>query len=170
MKGEGFFITAFTKNDGSPKFRTTRYKSEKIPGGVTETINNWLKDNQEYWIIPVKEGYSIINKAHQTDLQYIQSKLYLKKAGVFAGKIAGKDLLPDQALAQSIILAEDVQKVNLSEEQAISYLRKDEFSIDVNVKGWTLMCYDDQALGWAKILPNRINNYFPKELRILKEI
>jgi NOL1/NOP2/fmu family ribosome biogenesis protein len=33
-------------------------------------------------------------------------------------------------------------------------------------KGWSLMNYEGQALGWAKLLANRINNYYPKEIRI----
>ena len=31
------------------------------------------------------------------------------------------------------------------------------------------MTYEGQPLGWAKLLPNRINNYYPKELRILTQ-
>lgn len=170
VKGEGFFITAFIKNDGAQKFRATRYKTEKIPPGVSEVIHKWLKPFSNYWIIPVKDGYTIINKVHHIDVQYLQSKLYLKKAGVFAGKIAGKDFLPEHALALSTILCDDVQRVRLSTEQAIAYLRKDELSIITEKTGWTLMCYNDYGLGWAKILPSRINNYYPKELRILKEI
>jgi NOL1/NOP2/fmu family ribosome biogenesis protein len=29
------------------------------------------------------------------------------------------------------------------------------------------MEYEGLALGWAKLLPNRINNYYPKEIRIM---
>jgi NOL1/NOP2/sun family putative RNA methylase len=170
VKGEGFFICAFIKNDGNSKFRANRYKTEKIPNGVNETINKWVKPGQDYWMIPVKEGYSVINKSHQADIQFLQSKLYLKKAGVFAGKIAKKDLIPDQALAQSTILNEGLQKVHLSLKEAIAYLRKDELNVNPDIQGWALMCFKDFGLGWAKILPNRINNYYPKELRILKEI
>jgi NOL1/NOP2/fmu family ribosome biogenesis protein len=36
-------------------------------------------------------------------------------------------------------------------------------------KGWNLMRFGGQPIGWAKILPNRINNYYPAEWRILKE-
>jgi NOL1/NOP2/fmu family ribosome biogenesis protein len=30
------------------------------------------------------------------------------------------------------------------------------------------MRYNGLGLGWAKILPNRMNNYYPQEWRILK--
>jgi NOL1/NOP2/fmu family ribosome biogenesis protein len=58
-------------------------------------------------------------------------------------------------------------KVDLDKEQALSYLRRAEFNCTVQ-KGWSLMRYNGLALGWAKILPNRINNYYPQEWRILK--
>ncbi|WP_317038818.1 methyltransferase RsmF C-terminal domain-like protein [Sphingobacterium populi] len=32
--------------------------------------------------------------------------------------------------------------------------------------GWLLVRYQGVNLGWIKALPNRINNYYPKELRI----
>lgn len=170
VKGEGFFISVFRKNDGKAKFRANRYKTEKIPATVTEVISKWLTAPVDLWTIPVGEGYAVINKSHQADIQFLQSKLYLKKAGVFVGKIAGKDLIPDQALAQSTILSERVQRADLSKEEAIAYLRKDDFKLNKNLTGWTLMCFKNFGLGWAKILPNRINNYYPKELRILKDI
>jgi NOL1/NOP2/fmu family ribosome biogenesis protein len=41
-------------------------------------------------------------------------------------------------------------------------------NIDLNIteKGWSLMTFEGHPLGWAKLLPNRINNYYPKEIRI----
>jgi NOL1/NOP2/fmu family ribosome biogenesis protein len=53
---------------------------------------------------------------------------------------------------------------------ALRYLRKENPDVETNTKGWALMMYESMPLGWAKILPNRINNYYPKELRILKEV
>jgi NOL1/NOP2/fmu family ribosome biogenesis protein len=55
----------------------------------------------------------------------------------------------------------------LDKEQAIQYLRRDNIAINPTEKGWSLMNYEGFALGWAKLLPNRINNYYPKEIRIL---
>ena len=31
-----------------------------------------------------------------------------------------------------------------------------------------LVCYEGSPLGWAKVLDNRANNYFPKGWKILK--
>jgi NOL1/NOP2/fmu family ribosome biogenesis protein len=35
--------------------------------------------------------------------------------------------------------------------------------------GWQLTTFKNQALGWMNALSNRINNYYPKEMRILKQ-
>ena len=36
-------------------------------------------------------------------------------------------------------------------------------------KGWQLVTYVNRPLGWINVLPNRVNNYYPKEMRILKD-
>jgi len=42
-------------------------------------------------------------------------------------------------------------------------------NLQTNKKGWSLVTYLGHPLGWVNILPNRINNYYPKELRNLKD-
>jgi NOL1/NOP2/fmu family ribosome biogenesis protein len=85
------------------------------------------------------------------------------------GKLAGKELIPDHELALSLIIHKDAfLQTELIKEQAIQYLRRDNITgLNINDKGWSLMNYESQSLGWAKLLPNRINNYYPKEIRIM---
>jgi len=170
VKGEGFFVTCFKKNDGEAEAASTRVKPSKPNKQELEIVEAWLQDKKTLKAIPVKDGYAVINPIHLDDINLLQSKLYLKKSGVFAGKIMGKDLIPDHALALSLILKNEINRTELTYEQAIAYLRKDDLRIEGAQTGWSLMCYKGYGLGWAKILPNRINNYLPKELRILKEI
>jgi NOL1/NOP2/fmu family ribosome biogenesis protein len=93
----------------------------------------------------------------------------VKKSGVRLGSIAGKDLIPDHELALSLLINRDaILNTELTREQAIAYLRRDNIlDLDTSQKGWSLMTFENQPLGWAKLLPNRINNYYPKEMRIL---
>jgi len=83
----------------------------------------------------------------------------------------GKDMVPDHELALSLIINKDeFLQTQLTKDQAIQYLRRDNITgLEINDKGWSLMCYEGQPLGWAKLLPNRINNYYPKEIRILSK-
>jgi NOL1/NOP2/fmu family ribosome biogenesis protein len=59
-----------------------------------------------------------------------------------------------------------VLQTELDKTQAIQYLRRDNIDISTTDTGWSLMNFDRHPLGWAKLLPNRINNYYPKEIRI----
>lgn len=170
VKGEGFFIACFIKEEGDDEANFTPFKPSKGNQSEQKIIKSWLRPSEDQWLLPVKDGYSVISREFLEDITFLQSKLYLKKAGVYAGKVIGKDLVPEQELAQSHLLAENVPSLELTLEQAIRYLRKDVMEADYSLRGWALMNYKGYGLGWAKLLPNRINNYYPKELRILKEI
>jgi len=88
------------------------------------------------------------------------------------GKLAGKDLIPDHELALSVIINKDrFLQTELTKEQAIQYLRRDNITgLDNITTGWSLMNFEGHALGWAKLLPDRINNYYPKEIRIFSKV
>jgi len=60
--------------------------------------------------------------------------------------------------------------IELTKEDAIRYLQKKDFPVHTKEQGWNLIKFEGHNLGWVKVLSNRINNYYPKELRILKDI
>ncbi|NBP69172.1 MAG: hypothetical protein EBU52_10550 [Cytophagia bacterium] len=75
--------------------------------------------------------------------------------------------MPDHALALSIVLnKENFPLVQVSYEEAITYLRKDIFWQEGLTKGFSLIQYEDFTLGWANVLDNRLNNLYPAEWRI----
>jgi len=106
---------------------------------------------------------------HENDLAIIQSALYIKKAGVRLGTIIRNELIPAHDLAVSNIIAPSIPKLDVHTETALQYLRKVDISIDSAIKGWVLLTCQELPIGWIKILPNRTNNYYPKEWRILNK-
>ena len=107
---------------------------------------------------------------YEHDLKYLQNVLYLKNAGTNVGKLNRKELIPSHALALSNHLIKDFQSVELSLEDARNYLRKENVAVDTigeSLQGWTIASFEGKPLGWMKVLTNRINNYYPKELRIV---
>jgi NOL1/NOP2/fmu family ribosome biogenesis protein len=60
-------------------------------------------------------------------------------------------------------------KIELNREQAIRYLQKKDIDVEKTQPGWQLICFNNHPLGWVKVLQNRLNNYYPMELRILKD-
>ena len=112
-----------------------------------------------------------IQKEHKPAVEILQKYLYLKKSGTRLGQVMGNELVPDHELSLSIYINNNaVLQTELNYEQAIQYLRRENIDLNTTEKGWSLMAFEGHSLGWAKLLPNRINNYFPKELRILANL
>ena len=167
-KGEGFFISALKKNNPEKEtyVRTGRPIKNNSRRTQREVFRPWIKDIDNYNWYDVKDEFFLINSEHEYLVNVLQSYLHIRKAGVKMGKIAGKDLIPDHQLALSLYLSENINRMELTEEEAMKYLRREDFTLDQAQKGWSLMTFKNFGLGWAKILPNRINNYYPKEFRV----
>jgi NOL1/NOP2/fmu family ribosome biogenesis protein len=59
-------------------------------------------------------------------------------------------------------------KVELSLEQALSYLRCEALSLPNATAGVLLLTYENIPLGFVKNVGNHCNNLYPKEWRIRK--
>lgn len=167
-KGEGFFIAALKKNNFEKEtyVRSGRPIKNNSRRTQREVFRPWIKEIDNYNWYDVKDEFYLINSEHEYLTNVLQSYLHLRKAGVKMGKIAGTDLIPDHQLALSLYVADKISRVELTEADALKYLRREEFTLDKVQKGWSMMTFENFGLGWAKILPNRINNYFPKELKV----
>jgi 16S rRNA C967 or C1407 C5-methylase (RsmB/RsmF family)/NOL1/NOP2/fmu family ribosome biogenesis protein len=169
LKGEGLYLACFLKND-----KTDETKSKRANQGKGNPINEplfqtWLNPDSDLLIQVANDDQFAIRKQHAQDFEILRSSLYLKKSGTRVGKIIGKDLIPHHELALSLINNQEVARINLELEQALEYLKRNEIKIDHDFRGWALVCYRGHTLGWAKCLQNRVNNYFPKELRIVNQ-
>lgn len=173
VKGENFFIAAFrkTKNEYLA-VKTPRVKPQPNKNRRTETaiFGKWIKGLEHYAWFLKNDDYYLFNPKHESDIKLFQLNLSLRKVGILLGQIAGNDLVPAHDLAMSPLLQDSIHRHELTNEQAISYLRRDDLVLDNPTKGWSLMTYKNHPLGWAKVLPTRVNNYYPKELRILKQV
>ncbi len=169
IKGEGFFIAAFKKIDGSSSANKSQKKflsktSTKQAAIALNYINedDWLFFNQ-------KENIKVINKKWADDISVLQKNLYIRKAGINLGEIIRDELIPHHELALSTIIKNTVQRIELTKIEALQYLRKTEMKIEIKNKGWALSTYKNYPLGWLKFLHNRVNNYYPINWRILKQ-
>jgi NOL1/NOP2/fmu family ribosome biogenesis protein len=78
-------------------------------------------------------------------------------------------LVPQHSLALSIIASPGIPGFEVSYDEAIRYLQRQETGLEFSGRGWHVIRYQTHNLGWVNVLGNRINNYYPKELRILKQ-
>ena len=154
----------------SPQTCLKNNNNQKVLNTELEQVKAYVNDAANYYFFKVNEDWLAINHQHKENLQILQRHLYIKKSGVRIGKLMGKDLIPDHELALSLLVnTAAVLQTTLDHDQAIKYLQRENLVIDTTDKGWSLMTFEGQPLGWAKLLPNRINNYYPKELRILSQ-
>jgi 16S rRNA C967 or C1407 C5-methylase (RsmB/RsmF family)/NOL1/NOP2/fmu family ribosome biogenesis protein len=167
VKGEGFFIAAFKKMEEPDslriKIRTTHLASKQ----EAAIAANWINSNEGLTFIKQGQNIAAVPTQWNEIIQYLMQELKVRYTGVELGTIAKNDLLPEHSLALSTIMNNAITKVELSKEQALDYLRKNEIVIKQPTKGWALATYNQHPLGWMKLLGNRINNYYPKEWRIL---
>ncbi len=98
---------------------------------------------------------------------YLFKNLKIVKAGTRISVLKKNDALPFHELALSVQLKKDAFPYHeLSSDEAISYLRRDNFTVSNIPKGWNIVTYNGVNLGFIKNLGNRLNNYFPVEWRI----
>lgn len=176
VKGEGFFIAAFKKPGitqpvpapAKQKLRTSA-KTEKLSPKEIQALKPFLLNSGDFFFIKQNEELIAMPAHLEQDLATIRSALYIKKAGIKLGTLIREELIPSHELALANILNPAFPRVEVDKETALQYLRKTDLKIDAGVSGWVLLTHGQLPLGWVKIMQNRINNYYPKEWRILNK-
>jgi 16S rRNA C967 or C1407 C5-methylase (RsmB/RsmF family)/NOL1/NOP2/fmu family ribosome biogenesis protein len=169
IKGEGFFIALFRKTTATNE--SFPYgKLNKCSKAESEIISEWVLNADKKCFFKQSADFLSIGAEWESDISFLQQNLYLKHAGIQLGTIKGKDFIPAHNLAvSSIVNKKSVNVVELNLDEALKLLKKQNIEVQSDVKGWALASYNNVNLGWLKILPNRINNYYPVEWRILKD-
>ncbi|MBK8522385.1 MAG: RNA methyltransferase [Chitinophagaceae bacterium] len=175
VKGEGFFIAAFRKPLSSVAISEVKSQKSKVKSKQAftakeiEAVKPFLVNADNYFYIKQHEEIIAMPLHLQNDLAIIQSSLYIKKAGVRLGTIIRNELIPAHDLAVSCIIHPSIPKLDVDAETALQYLRKMDITAETDMKGWVLLTAQQLPIGWIKIMPNRTNNYYPKDWRILNK-
>jgi NOL1/NOP2/fmu family ribosome biogenesis protein len=168
LRGEGFFLAAFRKRRGGASKSFRPGKPETVSRAEREALRSWIEGEELFEFMKHSGSVFAWPRALVPDLQQLQQSLYIQYTGVMLGELIRDKLIPHHALAMSPLLARDAGGIDLSYEEAIRYLQRGDLQLSDATRGWQLARYKSTALGWINVLPNRINNYYPKELRILK--
>jgi NOL1/NOP2/fmu family ribosome biogenesis protein len=170
VKGEGFFLSCFKKKEGDKEFYSrVKNKPEQVSKKELELIGKWAKPEGKSFIKHLNTVYAWPENDFN-DFSYLLEQLRVIYSGVLIGELMRDKLIPDHALAMSSIVSREIQKAELNYEQAIQFLQRKEMNLTTENQGWQLVTFQQYPLGWINVLPNRNNNYYPKELRILKDI
>ena len=167
LKGEGFFLACFKKKDGSMK--DIPYEKNKNKLAIeSEVLTNYIDMNG---IVAINQNSNILlmQENHVPYYNALTSQLKLIKKGILAGQIIRNELIPDHELAMYSKIKKGIKSIELTLNEAILYLKKENIILNDSPKGWLLVQYQQQNLGWVKNIGNRVNNYYPSNYRILNK-
>ncbi len=153
LSGEGFFICALCF-EGSTS-RTSLGKQKFSPYQLGQTLG----DIQAYRI-----GDLVIGLTEKERTWLSSWRHNVVKRGLLIGELKGDQLVFSYDLAMSCLDIE-VPSVELSEEDASRFLRGEALQLEGD-KGFVLLTFNGMRLGFGKSIGNRINNLYPKHLRI----
>jgi 16S rRNA C967 or C1407 C5-methylase (RsmB/RsmF family)/NOL1/NOP2/fmu family ribosome biogenesis protein len=164
---EGFFIALLQKKNTERDLFVARknIKSEVVViKDKTLLADAGLDSNALYY--SWKDFVFTADQCLLEDVKLLHSYLHLSKMGTEIGQFSRKGLIPNESLALAPgIHKKHWQHIELFLEQALSYLKGETFPLE-GIKGFALVCYKNEPLGWINHLGNRFNNLYPKDWRI----
>ncbi len=169
LKGEGLFIACFRKGTDGYAGSVVERPKRALPftPGELQVLQLHLEEPGDFSFIRQREEVLALPPALHAVLPVLQDALYLRRAGIKMGKLIGGTLVPDHELALSTAVSRSLPRIVLDKPAALQYLRRQDFTLPPAEKGWNIISYNGFDLGWVKAMPNRFNNYYPTEWRIL---
>lgn len=168
LEGEGFFLSCFRKTRETTDFKWKPARPEKLSSMEKSAIEPWV-NAEGMELIKEQENFYALTTGLLDDYARLRKILNIRYTGVALGQVMKERLVPHHALALSLRVKENIPFNELDYPEAVKYLQRQDISLSPAGKGWQLVCYKNHNLGWINALQNRINNYYPKELRILKQ-
>lgn len=168
-RGEGLFMAVLRKagDEEAPKKEKARGR-ERRGGKPLDGDTTWIAHNQPIACLGEGDVYRAIPVRWLALYQQACKSLHVLHAGVKLGTFKGKNLIPDQCLALSILLNKEAfPSVEVTYGQAIAYLRKEAVVLPADTpRGFVLLTYQEKPLGFVKNIGNRSNNLYPQEWKI----
>ncbi len=176
-QGEGLFM-ALLRKPGTPDDTccsppSQREKKKKQAGKVKpmpipREVKQWLKDDIDVEFAADETSVEALPAVYADDIKAMKRDFNVLHAGIPLAGLKGRDLLPEHALALSMLLnREAFVTCDVSLDVALSYLRRESIVLPAGVpRGYVLLTYNTLPLGWVKNLGSRANNLYPQEWRI----
>ena len=173
VPGEGQYCAALRK-EGEPSLRGARTPGRARP---VRTADRRSADCVgSLFGIPVSvrtkgDLLTALPACIGAELQEFETVLPLLSAGCAAGRIKGRDFVPDADLALCTALREDAfTRLEVDRELALAFLHRDNIVLGDAEPGLILLCYQNVPLGFVKNLGRRCNSLLPQSRRIRMDI
>lgn len=167
VKGEGFFISVMRKTE-SQETSSSREKVLFTAASSKEKneVSNWLMNADQFDFVRRGDHVLALPKTHTESIHKLTRALNCVQYGIPVAD-TGKGMKPLHELAISNHLNKEAfHQTELSKEDALKFLAKEDVKVASTHKGISLMTFEGVPIGWMNLLGNRANNLYPKEWRI----
>ncbi len=176
LQGEGLYMCMIQK----PMDHTTHYAGNVRgngnrhlgnPAKPPEMVHEYVQGDRFNWFLGRQDQWRAMpGNVLESAGDLIHSALDIQ-SGVIVGKRKTPTVfIPDHALALSRICHTDIPKFELAKEDALRFLKKETIPTSDPDSGIRLITYNGFGLGWAKVVPGRLNNLIPHHWRIRMSI
>lgn len=169
VKGEGFYLAAFKQQQSNFSGRLKEVGLTKLTKPEIASLAPYIENDSDAAYFKQNNAIRRVPSAFLGNIQELASRLYIKKAGIEIGEFKGNALIPSHEWAVSVLPKNGFSVLPVSKEQALLFLKRGNFMPENASIGWNWVQFEGVVLGLVKVLPNRINNYYPAEWRILKD-
>jgi 16S rRNA C967 or C1407 C5-methylase (RsmB/RsmF family)/NOL1/NOP2/fmu family ribosome biogenesis protein len=171
-RGEGFFAAVARKVEGTQRRQSpkARRKIFTLPAksDIME-LERWVDDASQMAFRQIGDVIYGYHRAVVDDVVALSEVLSVVYSGVCMGQIFKRKLRPEHALALFVGMNRGVvPDVELSEEDAVDYLRRQDIVASQFEEGINRVMYRGIAIGFVKRIGARCNNMYPNALRIMK--
>lgn len=168
LKGEGFFISCLRKNENQKELMVRQKRNLSKPSDQeVEPLKSWIINPEDIEFTQHNSIIHGITKSIHHDLGLLSQQLKVIYAGTALATNKHGKWIPEHAAALCCHLnTGSFPLVELSYDQALQYLRKETFDIGTSSRGFALVGYKKNILGWVNVLDNRVNNLYPASWRI----
>ncbi len=164
VQGEGFFLSIFKKKEYS---QTHNVKFGAKPFKKSKPNHYWFSDFNQFAVYESDSRYFILREKVSDWAEDLATLMNLKFFGTPLGELKGKDFVPAQEAVMAGVFEGLIDYYELNEADALSFLRKENFEFNSDKKGWQILIFKNQPIGFVKNLgKGRFNNYLPKYWRL----
>ncbi len=171
LQSEGFFVAVLQRKEENEQKPET--KAYAVPGNLRQEseklkkqISSFVSRLDDRFILQFNQSCSALPLAVLDSAMHIIRHIPVYKTGAALGAFKGNSFVPAHELAMRFDLKSSYPVVEADRDTAIQYLAKQAIRIHSKEKGWALISFEGSILGWGKILPGRINNYYPTAYRL----
>ena len=167
VEGEGFAFSIFKKKGLKKRIKRKRIKKLKGPGkNDLEKLNKWYQMKLDQIVVHKSKEFVLLPQLLQNEFDTLNNHLNIIYAGCPLGSFKRSEYIPTHAALMNPDIQQKCKSVALTISEAQDFLRGHKLDFSTNDRGWHFVSFEQSPLGWIKCLERRVNNYYPKSLRI----